>query len=377
MTRTKCWSLALVAAVWGLVGACGQAELVVGTLGAGGGNASSCTPDGAVCDDAQSCCSAQCRAGRCSALTTACRTSGNPCSEGGDCCSGLCTDGRCDAASSFCRQTNDLCFADAECCSFACIVQGDGPSGVCGAPPVGPSNCQRGIAGSLCDGCNDCCSRVCAPYADSGLSICQEAQGCRQTGELCRSDAECCGGELDSGLPGAGKVECAIEPGRSHGICRNARACSPQGNACHFQDYACGVSAASNRCCADSGEEGSCILDEQGVPRCDGLSACRAEGESCASSGDCCSGSCTVGELGGLVCQPTPAGGCASEDAPCTASSECCPGTECQPRTEANWGRCMASERGCSLSGQLCGQDEPCCGDLPCTEGRCVGIGAL
>src|SRR5690606_804575 len=119
------------------------------------------------------------------------------------------------------------------------------------------------------------------------VSICQGASGCRQTGEICAADDECCGGSSDSALPGAGNVVCVIDEDATFGVCRNAISCSPQGNVCHIQDYVCSVSAASNRCCGGDDAPGACILDEAGIPRCNGLpDECLAIGSACAMNED-------------------------------------------------------------------------------------------
>src|SRR5690606_27220614 len=111
-------------------------------------------------------------------------------------------------------------------------------------------------------------------------------------------------------------------------VCRNALSCSPQGNVCHIQNYACGVSAASNRCCGQGENEGVCRLDADGIPRCSGLgSSCQVLGDPCAMSEDWCEGMCLPGETGALSCQQTTS--CVDLEASCTAASECGPGTRC------------------------------------------------
>lgn len=284
----------------GLLGSCERADYILGVLDGDGG---SCVDDEAPCSLNEECCSGLCEDEACSPLNNACKTSGNSCQRSDDCCSGLCAGGTCSPASSYCSQEGDSCQVGGDCCSGTCLIVGDHLQGTCDAVPQGPSNCSKGIAGSLCDDCNDCCSRVCAEYGDGATKICLMAEGCRQTGELCNSDAQCCGGDPDSGLPGAGNVSCEIQEGATWGICRNAMSCSPQGNVCHIQDYVCTVSAAPNRCCSEEGNEGVCILDEGAVPRCDGLAGnCREEGASCSMNNDCCSGSCLWSDDVGYVC---------------------------------------------------------------------------
>jgi hypothetical protein len=306
-------------------------------------------------------------------LTDLCVTSGNSCTENEQCCSGLCSGDRCDIQSSFCTQSNDICSADLECCSGVCNFGTDGTWGQCAEPPAGPANCT-GIAGTLCEECNDCCSRLCVPFGDTGITVCQQAQGCRQTGEICQADTECCGGDADSELPGAGNVSCERAEGEDFGVCRNAMSCSPQGNACHLKDYACSVSAAANKCCAADGAEGECVLDDQGVPRCDGLSgACVEGGGSCAFDLDCCTSRCLPDAGGQLRCADAPT--CQSAGQSCSSSADCCPTTMCQRLMNAPFGVCTSQGAlDCAISGQLCGDDQPaCCGEFSCENGRCSG----
>lgn len=331
-----------------------------------------CAPDGEVCATNELCCSGACDEGVCTSLTNKCLTVGNPCASSSQCCSGLCSEGLCDPRGSYCQQTDDSCSEDSECCSGTCQKEPEALLGICGPPPQGPSNCSSGIAGSLCSTCNDCCSRICAPFGTAGTMICLQATGCRQTGELCRTDSECCGGVASGTLPGAGNVTCEIEPEQTFGICRNAQACSPQGNVCHLRDYACTVSAAANRCCAAEGAVATCELDASGVPRCNGLGdACLLEGEPCAFEGDCCEGMCRPDPSGQLLCQSYRE--CAVAGESCASTSECCPGRGCRANAESDFGVCEIEPWNCSLLGQLCGSVHPeCCGSLECVGGRCA-----
>lgn len=334
----------------------------------------SCVADGLTCDAGGDCCSGICEGEVCLTLNEACFTAGNPCLDNGECCSGLCDSEICSLASSFCTQEGDICTSSADCCSQTCeLVEGESV-GTCAAAPSGPSFCMAGIAGSLCEDCNDCCSRLCVPFGEHGLSVCALAKGCRQTGELCGDDLDCCGGDASSSLPGAGNVTCEKGSEEQWGICRNAISCSPQGNVCHIQNYACGVSAAANKCCGIDGTEGVCRLDEEGVPRCNGLgSSCQVEGDSCATNEDCCAGLCLPTEAAGLTCQTS--GVCIEADDPCTATSECCPGLWCERQAEGAFGHCSEDDAvACSLEGQICdGAGFACCSGLSCESGHCRG----
>lgn len=333
-----------------------------------------CVADGLTCGADGACCSGGCDNGVCQALNRACFTSGNPCSGNRECCSGLCESGLCSLKSSFCTQEGDICARSEDCCSQTCVLLEGEKVGTCEAAPTGPSFCSSGIAGSLCEDCNDCCSRLCVPFGEHGLSVCALAKGCRQTGELCADDLDCCGGDPDAALPGAGNVTCEKRSDGQWGICRNAVSCSPQGNVCHIQDYACGVSAAANKCCSVDGSDGVCRLDDDGVPRCDGLgSTCQLEGDDCATNGDCCSGRCLPAVDGALHCQQS--GACVEAEDPCTATSECCPTMWCLREAGGAFGHC--SQEGavdCVMEGQLCDAGGlACCGGLLCESGQCRG----
>lgn len=301
-----------------------------------------CQADGADCDTGAECCSGSCTRGTCAALSTTCLTAGNPCELSSECCSGLCDEERCSMGSSYCSQPGDVCRTGADCCTGICSVDDGASLGACGSTPSGASNCAGGVSGLLCTSCNDCCSRLCAPYEESGVSICMPPGGCRVTGEICRNDADCCGGDPTSALPGAGSSACERAVGAEVGVCRNAMGCSPLGNVCHLADYACSISAASNRCC-DGTEATECALDGLGVPRCSARAdACAGAGALCASSADCCDGApCVRDEGGTLRCH---AAACARAGEACTAPSDCCSELSCLVAVGSQRGVCAAEE---------------------------------
>jgi len=322
------------------------------------------------------------------ALSLACKTSGNACSAGSECCSGLCSEGACRLASSFCTQSGDVCARDAECCTGACTIAAGATVGSCAAPPAGATNCGGGVDGSLCNGCGQCCSRLCAPFGDSGIDVCQPASGCHVNGDLCREDRDCCGA-TGTGLPGDGNVTCEKDPGRDVGICRNPTGCSPQGNVCHFQDYACSISSSRNNCCGATGNSGACQLDALGVPRCNGLDACRAAGDTCASAMDCCDGRpCVPDGAGQLRCSSSEvANACITSGGGCSINGDCCTGVLCELLPGSSQGTCGAPPPGtdtppgtppaepsyaCAVYGQRCTATSDCCGGVPCSGGLCV-----
>jgi hypothetical protein len=335
--------------------------------------------------------------GSCKPLNTACKTAGNDCSANDDCCSKLCQNGKCTLASSFCIQPGDVCSNSVDCCSGTCNITQGATLGTCGAPPTGSSYCNGGLDGTVCGACNDCCSRLCAPYGPSGVAVCQPASGCHVNGNLCRKDSDCCGA-AGTGLPGDGNVTCQIDTGQTIGICRNPMSCNPQGNVCHYKDYACSVSSARNDCCGAVGNSGACQLDTLGVPRCNGLGdACRKAGETCASAADCCNRvPCVPDAAGTLRClQPSDGGPtCSLQGGPCTINGDCCVGTACVKPLGSLAGTCgvyvppPAVDAGptdaggsiydggtCALYGQSCRSTSDCCGGTPCTgpAGPCTG----
>jgi hypothetical protein len=222
------------------------------------------------------------------------------------------------------------------------------------------------------------------------------------TGDLCRRDEDCCGGDPTSGLPGAGNVICELEDGRTVGICRNPMSCNPQGNVCHYQDYACSISSARANCCGALGaSRDGCQLDALGVPRCNGIGDdCRVTGDTCASAADCCNLTpCVPDNMGVLRCGSGP---CVPRAGSCSINGDCCPGNICIRPPGSTMGTCNGGTGGtggmggnggagagtgglggtggagtggsggsCSEYGQICSGNSDCCNAVPCTAGIC------
>ena len=329
--------------------------------------ANQCTPDTQACTSNSQCCSGACGTnGTCTPLNTTCKTDGNPCTTGTQCCSqdcganGLCGQG------SYCIQNGDACAHDNDCCGGIC-TPGAGGLGTCTQPTVNQTNCSAGIDGTVCNGCGDCCSRLCAPYGQTGVKVCQPAEGCRIDGDLCRKDSDCCGA-AGTGLPGAGNVTCvkanATDP---VGICRNPQSCNPEGDVCHYQNYAtCGNSSARNDCCGGLGNSGVCQLDQLGIPRCYGLgTACHQAGDTCAFSGDCCNGNPCIPDANGILhCSATT---CSNPSGACSSSADCCNGETCTFAPGSVQGTCGGGGTGtCAEVGQDCSAASPCCAGISC-----------
>jgi hypothetical protein len=350
---------------------------------AGSCSGDACIQDDVACTSNDQCCSGKCD-GTCMPLNTSCKTAGNSCAADGDCCSMLCANEVCQLASSFCSQQGDACARGDQCCSGVCAIAEGALLGMCAPPPSAPTNCG-GVQGTVCSGCGDCCSRLCAPYGPTGVLICQPASGCRVMGELCKVNEDCCGGDVESGLPGAGNVTCEKTTDPEYGRCRSPSsgplwpACNPQGNVCHFKDYACGNSSSRNNCCGDTGnKQGVCQLDALGVPRCNGLAGCREPGETCASAADCCNGIPCVPDAEGVLRCLVPEGegpACVPEGGTCTYNGDCCVGYTCIIPVGSSQGVCGIPEGSggptCAEYGQTCSTSGDCCNQVPCTDGIC------
>ncbi|HEX7667745.1 MAG TPA: hypothetical protein VF407_24630, partial [Polyangiaceae bacterium] len=302
-------------------------------------------------------------------------------------------------------QAGDLCAKATDCCTGTCSIATGATVGTCSAlPNLGRNNCSGGVDGTVCSGsadggtgCLDCCSRLCAPYAPTGVSICQPANGCHVEGDLCRKDADCCGGEdllPDGGepLPGAKRVQCLKASGADTGYCASPtsggpglNSCNPEGNVCHYKgsDYACGNSSEENNCCEHLGAATDCELDALGVPRCHvvggdaGVLPCIPTDGECAFDGDCCGGKCLPNSSGLLVCNPVK---CSPSAGTCTTTADCCNGLNCNVPPGSTTGTCGGSTSGspdggpgsCSAYGQSCTTASDCCNNVPCTSGTCL-----
>ena len=378
----------------------------------------SCLSDDAPCTTDGECCSTVCGAGgTCVALNPTCKTAGNTCTGNAECCNGVCNDQhRCAPPGdvSYCAQVGDICRADSECCLGICNIAAGAIAGTCAQITLTES-CQ--VDGTRCTGCGDCCSNFCGPYGPGGPKICQPASGCRVEGNLCHRDQDCCGGDVTSGLPGAGLIKCVPDPtfGDRIGTCGGPRAsncpgdyetckrsCNPEGNVCHWTEtLVCGGQTTSQRndCCGCVSGKECCQLDGTGIPRCKAVTACVPVGGACAFSGDCCDR---------LPCVPDPVTGqlrCGAECIPqggiCTTNADCCTGLLCHvtpgslvgvcsipnpPPTNPDAGVAIpdggspqadggavpppdtAPPLTCAMFGQACSVDLPCCLGAECVN---------
>jgi hypothetical protein len=406
-----------------------------------------CTSDLQACNVDTDCCGGSCVAQDggpqkvCKPLNPACLTSGNMCTVGGSpCCSGACLDGVCTSDVSACTQQGDSCGASSECCSGYCAKASGAALGVCGELIVpGGTGCT--VAGQAC-GAGDagvteagvpacggaCCSRACGPSFVSGILVCQPPSGCRPTGELCRSNADCCGSttvlDADGGVLSNGSGECSkANLTDEFGRCSNGNACRPIGAICKVPTTAC-TANAENNCCSGNVLNNKpetwiyCQQDLLGIPRCTGAGDCSGRtlaeftGKACASSADCCNLAPCVPVTGdGGVNFRCAAAACLGAGSGCTADADCCRGTRCELEPGDSAGTCKfvttttpggtadggttgdggPSDGGatgdgsstdggpssdgaggaCGVSGQLCGTNGDCCSPTVCLSGRC------
>lgn len=373
--------------------------------------ADQCITDNQACNNDASCCSGKCTNKLCAPLNAECKTSGNACTEHTECCSKFCEKGTCDSSPSYCKQTGDVCKSNAECCTGMCTKEKDATVGLCKIPDApGGTGCTAagqvcGIGASATGGeepppCGgECCSRSCAPYGPTGVWVCQPASGCRSTGEVCRSDKDCCGSKDNPG-GGNGSVKCSKSSAdQPVGRCDNGTACRAAGSVCKLADYSCN---AENDCCAGNVNKkpNACKRDMLGIPRCT-LSdkPCDPDGNykgiACSSSADCCGLPCvpnTNPEGPAFVCG---ADDCIPKDGACTTDADCCFALPCVIPPGKDHGVCgygviippadggvpdgSTPDGGkpdggttCAYYGQQCETSEDCCNEVPCTGGRCM-----
>lgn len=318
-----------------------------------------CLEDGAECSaGGDACCGGECIDGTCADVNgdRTCKVSGNSCESDGQCCSKLCLQGKCYAKSSYCTQGSDTCTADTDCCEGVCDKTFGNTYGFCARPTsTGTTGCNAGelLAGQVCDGdCSKCCSRSCAPN-HLGVFVCQLSGGCRPSGEICTKAEDCCGGTNVEDLPGAysGSPATCVKrsPEDVFGQCRQSGGCTPRGDTCKY-DSTDGSSCTANalktkpsNCCTlgNTDPHGICTVDALYVPRCGSTGECRAAGQTCASSADCCEQRPCVPDAEGVL--RCGANECVNESGSCTVDADCCVGTLCVIPPGAVTGTCGKS----------------------------------
>ncbi|HEU5430496.1 MAG TPA: hypothetical protein VFU81_02470, partial [Thermomicrobiales bacterium] len=119
------------------------------------------------------------------------------------------------------------------------------------------------------------------------------------------------------------------------------------------------------KCCSQFGAAGA-----DGKTRC----ACKDDGQTCASSAECCGGDCTAGICGSC---PSPcAAGQRCKDGQCICDGESCPNGCCQSQT-CQTGRSLAVCGSGGAACQACGQCRQCSGGncVAANESQCCNAG--
>ncbi len=175
-----------------------------------------------------------------------------------------------------------------------------------------------------------------APYAPTGVAICQPSSGCHATGDTCTQDSDCCGGP---GLPGGSgtPATCAITPPATTGFCRVPMGCNPDGELCKLATESC--NRLCDCCSGNCTNQDTCKPDEDGVARC-AAATCVAAGGSCASSANCCNGAPCVPNPSGTPPFVCLASTCAAAGERCTANADCCAGATCVAPVGSARGTC-------------------------------------
>jgi hypothetical protein len=232
--------------------------------------------------------------------------------------------------------------------------------------------------------------------------VCQPPSGCHPTGELCQTDADCCGSSTQP--QNTQNVHCSKAPGATIGRCNNGQACRAAGQVCKLATTSCN---AENNCCAGNVNRDPtvCQQDILGIPRCTivggGCDGGTRAGQACATSADCCGMPCVPNPSGNppLVCGSTA---CVPVNGACTTTADCCAGSPCIVPAGSTKGTCGPTGSGggtdggtigtdgggtlgdgstggggggggttCAQYGQVCTASGDCCAGLMCIEGRC------
>jgi len=234
-------------------------------------------------------------------------------------------------------------------------------------------------------------------------------------GDICKTTKDCCGGDPNSGLPGAGQVVCTPDPtyptkigvcsGPNKSNCPNpgsptcTSTCDPAGDICHMNPSpicAGGTTNVRNDCCACINTKTCCQPDKSGIPRCNLVGNCVPQGGACSFSADCCGGlPCVPDSMGNLHCGAAPSG-CGG---PCTTNGDCATGLLCYTPPGSIQGACngasctppvpdggtppdLASSdlagpqpdmATCAQYGQACSTTVPCCNGVSCLRPATIG----
>lgn len=356
-----------------------------GTSSGGSGNGGSqpqCSPGGADCDAAIDCCSLTCKNGVCDDSGSGCAQLGDSCGDAAERCSNKCEGGVCDQGGGCLQPGDDCTTGGSVCCSGVCVDNPNQPGEKwCGQPLSG---CH--VEGEVCSTNADCCGNLCADNG-SGIKTCVPQGACFPVGEACSGPSQCCSNACIELLPGAA-------------FCQSIGGCKPIGELC----------SSDASCCTKS-----CQTEPNGVKKCGLPANCRPPGEICDESfGECCPGVpqgkllCFEGSYGvlrchepcclfaGTVCATDDDCDCVPTDGECLTPDDCCGGIcapdpndggklKCNPGTSGTGGAggsigtggaggapmCLGVGEGCSSNADCCsglrgGGEFPTCDDSPC-----------
>lgn len=303
---------------------------------------------------------------RCARYGFVCSASA-PCCDGMSCQQGVCAPTNyCIPAGAFCTSTAGGCCAGLSCQSNAC--RSSTPSCV--------------ALGAACSASNPCCGTA---RCTSG-----RCQDCAPNRTDCTTDSQCCSGYCRAGFcdtrPTAGSC-LTIDTSQSIS-CRTVSDCCADSDRCIY-------TRGSERCCRAIGNTCRSTLDCCGATRCvSGRCQARSLGESCENHSDCTSGMCANDRCSATACVPEGTdcwgagrgccpgymcfGGlcridtvsgrlCKNVGASCTHSEECCFPGNCSAS-----GRCEDSIS-CGIGGERCTASSQCCSGS-CSGGTCTTL---
>lgn len=230
-----------------------------------------------------------------------------------------------------------------------------------GMPCMTDAECSDG---QFCNGAERCVATVCQggtpPSCSDGIAC--TTDWCDPTapgGGACRNtppDADRDGyPAISCGGTDCNDADPAINPGASDGL-----PCDGVDNDCDTVTdgglRANGASCTtSTQCCSGSCVAGSCTS---------GYGLCEGPGTPCATSAECCSGRCEVDISGTRVC--VGVGACQGEGGTCLFASDCC-------STYCLGGVCAVGST-CRVVGTTCTSNFACCSGI-CSGGICQSIG--
>jgi hypothetical protein len=268
-----------------------------------------------------------------------------------ECCGFVEGTSDCDARSARCCFRQGVrCKGDEDCCPGAGAC--DPSTGTCGGVV-----CK--LAGTSCFNGFECCSGVC----DAKTGACT-ASTCLDDGFDCAADADCCSQTCD---PSSGKCQaasCNVE-----GTACDPHAASPccTGLTCFVADAAPDQpGVCSKQACFP--DQFDCAVDDQCCSKyCNRKfhlcsKQCVALGSTCASTVECCDGSCDDDGTGKKVCRAC------SLDV-CTTDGDCCHGT-CKTGGVGVAGLCAETCKG-TCSHDVCSAGAPLDGSCP-TDAACI-----